>query len=160
MSFVFSRLFYVLLALGFVPLSLAWAWPALKWAALAYDLALVAAALLDARLSRWPDGLSVERKFDGRFYIGGETEVRVEVGNNSPRRLRLRVKDEYPPQMKINSPREAEMLRPARRSSTARPPRAAAASSSAAWPCATSRAGVSCGARTSAGAPSPSRSTR
>ncbi|HLL75438.1 MAG TPA: DUF58 domain-containing protein [Pyrinomonadaceae bacterium] len=116
MSFVFSRLFYVLLALGFVPLSLAWAWPALKWVALAYDLALVAAALLDARRSRWPDGLSVERKFDGRFYIGGETEVRIEVGNNSPRRLRLRVKDEYPPQMKINSPREAEMLLPPRTS--------------------------------------------
>ena len=113
MSFVFSRLFYVLLALGFVPLSLAWAWPALKWAALAYDLALVAAALVDARRSRWPDGLSVERKFDGRFYIGGETKVRIEVSNNSPRRLRLRVKDEYPPRMRITSPREAEMVLPA-----------------------------------------------
>jgi uncharacterized protein (DUF58 family) len=112
MSFVFTRLFYVLLALGFVPLSLAWAWPALKWAALAYDLALVAAALVDARRSRWPDGLSVERKFDGRFYTGGETEVKIEVANNSPRPLRLRVKDEYPPQMRLTSPREAEMMLP------------------------------------------------
>jgi len=113
MTFVFSRLFYVLLTLGFVPLSLAWAWPALKWAALAYDLLLVAAALADARLSRWPAGLTVERRFGSRFYIGGETEVRVEVSNDSPRRLRLRVKDEYPPRMQLNAPRAAEMKVPA-----------------------------------------------
>jgi uncharacterized protein (DUF58 family) len=112
MRFVFSKYFYVLLALGFVPLSLAWAWPALRWATLGYDLLLVAAALADARLSRWPQGLTVGREFGGRFHIGGETEVRVRAANDSRRRLRLRVKDEHPAEMRLTGPREAEMLLP------------------------------------------------
>ena len=113
MRFAFARLFYVLLALGFVPLSLAWSRPALRWATLAYDLALVAAALFDARRSRWPEGLTVARAFGGRFRIGGETEVRVVVTNDSPGGVRLRVKDEYPAGVRLTGPRAAEMDIPA-----------------------------------------------
>jgi uncharacterized protein (DUF58 family) len=109
MRFIFSKLFYVLLALGFVPLSFAWSLPALRWATLAYDVVLVAAAIFDARLSRLPAGLSVEREFAGRFHIGAETEVRINLTNASARDVRVRVKDEYPPVMKLLSPREAEM---------------------------------------------------
>ena len=113
MRFAFARLFYVLLALGFVPLSFAWSRPALRWATLAYDLALAAAALFDARRSRWPAGLTVGREFGGRFQIGGETEVRVSVANDSPRGVRLKVKDEYPATMRLVGPRAAEMDVPA-----------------------------------------------
>jgi uncharacterized protein (DUF58 family) len=107
MRFVFTRLFYVLLALGFVPLSLSWGRPGLRWLALAYDLALLAAAFLDARASRTPAGLEVLREFGGRFHIGAETEVFVRVNNNTPRPVRLKIKDEYPPELSLLSPREA-----------------------------------------------------
>jgi uncharacterized protein (DUF58 family) len=109
MRFVFAKLFYVLLALGFLPLSLAWAAPGLRWATLAYDLLLFAAAFIDAKRSGLPEGLTVEREFAGRFHIGAETEVRVKISNATARDVRLIVKDEYPPVMKLESPREAEM---------------------------------------------------
>ncbi|MCA1815273.1 MAG: DUF58 domain-containing protein [Acidobacteria bacterium] len=109
MRFVFSKYFYALVALGYVPLSFAWSLPALRWLVLAYDLALFAAAFLDARLSRLPAALTVERAFAGRFHIGAETEVRVEVANATARGVRLRVKDEYPAAMRRTSPREAEV---------------------------------------------------
>ncbi|MBV9959785.1 MAG: hypothetical protein JO360_15275, partial [Acidobacteria bacterium] len=96
MRFVFTRLFYVLLVLGFVPLSLSWGRPALRWATLGFDVALVLAALIDARLSRWPVGISVEREFGGRFAVGAETEVRLRVLNHTPRAVTLVIKDEYP----------------------------------------------------------------
>jgi uncharacterized protein (DUF58 family) len=110
MRFVFARLFYVLLALGFVPLSLAWSRPGVATAVLAYDLLLLAAAFVDAgRSRRLPGGLAVSRDFSGRFHIGGETEVRVRVVNGGVGDVRLRVKDEYPPRMKLTAPREAAL---------------------------------------------------
>lgn len=109
MRFVFARLFYALLALGFVPLSFAWSRPALRWASLAYDALLIAAAVVDARRSRLPARISIRRDFGGRFHIGAETEVRIHVVNETVKTVRLRVKDEHPPQMRLTSPREAEI---------------------------------------------------
>lgn len=109
MRFVFTKLFYALLALGLVPLSLSWERPGLRWAVVAYDVALLAAAFVDSRLSRLPEGLEILREFGGRFHIGAETEVRVRVNNNTPRRFRLKVKDEYPPELTLLSPREAAL---------------------------------------------------
>ena len=109
MRFVFTRLFYALLALGFVPLSMSWGRPGLRWLTLAYDAALLAAAFLDARASRLPEGLEIIRELTGRFHIGAETEVRVRVNNNTPRAFKLKVKDEYPPELALVSPREAEL---------------------------------------------------
>ena len=127
MRFVFTRLFYALLALGFVPLSLSWGRPGLRWAAVAYDLALLALAFVDSRLSRLPAGLEVEREFGGRFHIGAETEVRIHVRNHTARPLRLKVKDEHPPEMLLAGGREAELAVPAQESRTVvyalRPPR-------------------------------------
>ena len=48
MRFVFTKLFYALLAIGFVPLSLSWGRPILGWVALTYDLAIIACAIFDA----------------------------------------------------------------------------------------------------------------
>src|SRR4051812_48845785 len=101
MSFVFSRRFYVLVAIGLVPLSLSWGRPWLRWATLAYDVSLLALALLDFRISRVPGDVTVRREFAGRFAIGAETEVTVRVVNASGKAVRLRVKDEYPPSMAL-----------------------------------------------------------
>src|SRR5215210_256951 len=109
MRFVFSKLFYALLAVGFVPLSLSWGRPGLRWAALAYDVGLLALAFFAARTSRLPAGLEIFREFGGRFHIGAETEVRVRVENHAPRAYRLKLKDEYPPELALLSPREAEL---------------------------------------------------
>jgi uncharacterized protein (DUF58 family) len=109
MRFVFTRLFYALAALGLVPLSLSWGRPALRWLTLLFDAALVAAAVLDSRASRLPGWLEIGREFGGRFHIGAETEVRVRVSNNTPRAFRLKIKDEYPPELTLVSPREAEL---------------------------------------------------
>ncbi|MCA1850248.1 MAG: hypothetical protein LC672_04170, partial [Acidobacteria bacterium] len=64
---VFTKLFYALLAAGFVPLSLSWGRPGLRLLALVYDALLFGAALVDWRRSRWPKGARVEREIEGRF---------------------------------------------------------------------------------------------
>ncbi len=109
MRFVFTKLFYVLLGAGFVLLSLSWHWPLLRRLTLAYDLLLLAAALLDTRLSRWPASVMVAREFAGRFHLGAETEVRVPVQNNGRRPFVVRIKDEYPPELRLESPRAVEL---------------------------------------------------
>src|SRR5437588_12210296 len=109
MRFAFSKLFYALLAVGLVPLSLSWNRPVLRWLAFAYDLVLVALAIFDARNSRLPTRVGIERHFGSRFAVGAETEVRLDVANHTPRDLSLIVKDEYPPQMKLAGAREARL---------------------------------------------------
>jgi uncharacterized protein (DUF58 family) len=109
MRFVFSKLFYILLAVGFVPLSLSWGRPMLRWVALAYDLGLIAVAVFDAWNSKLPAKVGIERHFGGRFAVGAETEVRIEITNHTPRDIRLIVKDEYPPQMNLTGAREAHL---------------------------------------------------
>jgi uncharacterized protein (DUF58 family) len=109
MRFVFTKLFYVLLALCFVPLSLSWTRPGLRWATFGYDILLLLAAIIDARVSRLPAGVRIEREFAGRFAVGAETEVHVNVLNHTPRLWTLIVKDEYPPEMKLSGLREARM---------------------------------------------------
>jgi len=109
MRFVFSKLFYALLAVGFVPLSLSWGRPMLRWVALTYDLALIAFAIFDAMNSKLPARARIERHFGGRFAVGAETEVRIEIANHTPRDISLIVKDEYPPQMKLSGSREARV---------------------------------------------------
>ncbi len=107
MRFVFTKFFYLLAALAFVPLSLSWQRPWLAYVALAYDLVLVLAAIVDARLSELPKGFHVTRQFGSRFAMGAETEVRIHLENASPRALSLMVKDEFPPQMVLKGEREA-----------------------------------------------------
>jgi uncharacterized protein (DUF58 family) len=109
MRFVFTKLFYALLTLGFVPLSLSWGRPALRWATLLFDFGLVMAAFIDSRLSPLPSGLTVERETDGRFHLGAETEVRVRVANRGRRAVSLRIKDEHPPEMILGARREARL---------------------------------------------------
>ena len=109
MRFTFTKLFYALLAVGFVPLSLSWGRPMLRWVALTYDLALIAFAIFDAANSKLPARVRIERHFGGRFAVGAETEVRVEIANHLPRDISLIIKDEYPPQMSLSGAREARL---------------------------------------------------
>jgi uncharacterized protein (DUF58 family) len=109
MRFVFTRLFYILLAVGLIPLSLSWGWPVLRWSTLVYDAALFLTAFLDAYFSRLPQGFRIEREFGGRFAVGAETEVRVRLLNQSPRPVTVQVKDEFPPQMILAGERTARV---------------------------------------------------
>ena len=109
MKFVFSRFFYLLLALGLIPLSLSWTHPWLRWVALLYDFLLLLLALVDARITQLSPAVQIAREFNGRFAVGGETEVRIEIQNSTPRPLTIDVKDEYPPQMKLDGLREGKL---------------------------------------------------
>src|SRR3977135_3883959 len=109
MRFIFSKLFYALVAVGFIPLSLSWNRPMLRWVALTYDLGLIALAIFDAANSKLPARVRIERHFGGRFSVGAETEVRGEIANHLTRYISLMVKDEYSPQMSLSGTREARL---------------------------------------------------
>ena len=109
MRFVFSKLLYLLFALGLILLSLSWGRPWLRWLALAYDVALLVLAIVDARRGKLPQAVSITREFSGRFAVGAETEVRINIQNAGARPISLAIKDEYPPQMKLAGLREANL---------------------------------------------------
>lgn len=109
MNFVFSRRFFILLAIGFIPLSLSWNFPALRYFVLIYDILLVAVALADYFISRkLPEELTIRREFDKRFAIGDESIVTLHIENRSARDFNLQIKDEFPPEMVLNEERKAE----------------------------------------------------
>src|SRR6266536_1398488 len=109
MRFVFAKLFYLLIALGFIPLAFSWGRPGWRWLAFAYDAALLIIVFVDARRSRLPAGISIAREFSGRFAVGAETEVQIHIQDPTASPILLMVKDEYPPQMKLAGMREARL---------------------------------------------------
>ena len=109
MRFVFSKLFYFLIALGFIPLALSWQRPWLRWLVLAYDVILLIVAVVDAKRSRLPPGVRITREFAARFAVGAETEVHIKVENDRPQPISLIIKDEYPPQLKLTGVRGARV---------------------------------------------------
>ena len=110
MRFVFSRLFYILLAAGLIPLSVSWQMPFMRTVVVAFDAILIALAVIDYFISKnLADKLAARREFDKRFAIGDASEVRIVVSNTNDRDLFLRIKDEYPPGMRLEERREAEM---------------------------------------------------
>ena len=111
MRFVFSRLFFILLAAGIVPLSISWALPGLRYAVLAYDILLIVAAMVDIFVSRkLPEEFAVAREFDRRFAIGDPTTVSINISNASDQSFHIKIKDEYPAEMILNEPREAAFI--------------------------------------------------
>ncbi len=109
MRFIFSRRFYILFAIGFMPLVLAWTFPVLKYGVICYDVLLIAAAVLDLVLSRkLTQEFVVRREFEKRFAIGETVKVSLFAENSSANDLHFRVKDEYPPEMTPRETREAE----------------------------------------------------
>jgi uncharacterized protein (DUF58 family) len=111
MRFIFSRRFYILFAFGVIPLSLSWNFPVLQYAVLVFDIALIAAAVGDYFLSRKnASDLIIKRSFNKRFAIGDTAEITLHVENRSSRSFPVRIKDEYPSEMKLNDPREIEFF--------------------------------------------------
>ena len=109
MRFVFTRIFYLLVAASLILLSLSWERPWLRWAVLAYDIALITLAIIDARRSQLPRGVRITREFSGRFAVGAETSVSINIQNTQPQAISLVVNDEYPPQMRLSGLREARI---------------------------------------------------
>ncbi len=111
MRFVFSRLFYILLVAGLIPLSISWQVPYLRTAVFIYDLAIIVIAVIDYFISRkLPEGVSADRQFERRFAIAERSEVVVNVTNASERDLSIKLKDEYPAEMRLEESREARMF--------------------------------------------------
>ena len=108
-GFVFSKLFYILVALAFIPLMLSWEFPWLRWVALAYNVLLLGVAIAESRFCTLPSGVTISREFGGRFAMGADTEVKLHIQNASNRSLALVVKDEYPPQMSLSGTREGRL---------------------------------------------------
>ncbi len=109
MRFVFTKFFYLLIAASLIPLSFSWGRPWLRWVVLAYDIGLITLAIIDARRSQLPKGVRITREFSGRFAVGAETNVSINVQNTQPQAISLVVKDEYPPQMRLSGLREARI---------------------------------------------------
>jgi uncharacterized protein (DUF58 family) len=109
MRFIFTRLFYLLIAASLILLSLSWGRPWLRWVVVAYDIALIALAIIDARRSQLPKGVRITREFSGRFAVGAETNVSINVQNAQPHAISLVIKDEYPPQMRLSGLRGSPM---------------------------------------------------
>lgn len=114
MRFVFSGRFYALLAVALVPLMFAWNRPALIYAVIGVDILILAAAIADYFVSRrMQNDLTVTRHFDKRFAIGESAAVRVLVENAGEQALSLRIKDEYPNEMRLEDDREESFSVPA-----------------------------------------------
>lgn len=109
MPFVFSKNFFILLLIGFIPLSLSWNYPFLRWLALGYDLLLLGLVLIDWRISRLPNSIKIERIINNRFAIGDANEIVIEIVNESPNTRVFVVKDEFPPQMELEGVRQAKL---------------------------------------------------
>lgn len=111
MRFVFARRFYVLLALGLIPLSLSWNFPALRSAVLIFDVLLIIAALIDYSTSRnLSSDFIIERRFERRFAIGDEAQIHLKIENRSALDFHIKIKDEFPPEMILGETREAEFI--------------------------------------------------
>jgi len=111
MHFVFTSRFFILLAGGFLLLSLAWLSQAMIWIALAYDIALFAAAIFDYATCEKPLKFRVERRCDRRFSMGADNTVKLLVTNLARRPVLFHLKDEYPPEMEVNG-RQCQLLVP------------------------------------------------
>jgi uncharacterized protein (DUF58 family) len=109
MRFTFTKLFYLLIAASLILLSLSWGRPWLRWVVVAYDIALIALAIVDARRSQLPKGVRMTREFSGRFAVGAETNVSINVQNAQAHAISLVIKDEYPPQMRLSGLRGSPM---------------------------------------------------
>ncbi|HEY8559612.1 MAG TPA: DUF58 domain-containing protein [Pyrinomonadaceae bacterium] len=109
MHFVFSRRFYMLLALALVPLAFSWNLPWLRYLVFAFDAMLILMALVDYFISRQlPEDFTVARSFGKRFAIGDANQVQLRIENPTRHAFRLKIKDEYPPEMRLDDRRETE----------------------------------------------------
>lgn len=121
---IFTRRFFLLFALGVLPMLAMWttfaAQPKLKWGLIAYDLLLLALAFIDYKRTERNDQLTVTRLMPRRFMIGEENEVQLHLTiKSNGRKLRLpifTIKDEYPSQLELRGQRSLTVKTTHRRS--------------------------------------------
>lgn len=116
MTFVFTTRFLLLLGLGLVLLSLGWFSRDAIYLTVIYDFALLVAAAADYLRSEKSNAFRVEREMEERFAMGAENEVTIRIANRSRRKVSFIVKDEYPSEMELMTPREAQLSIPVGRS--------------------------------------------
>lgn len=106
---IFTRRFFLLFALGALPLVVVWpsfgARPGVKWSLLIYDLVLLALAFIDYRRAKTETHLSATRHLPRRFMIGEENEVQLHISHTTRRQFTLQIKDEYPPELELRGAR-------------------------------------------------------
>lgn len=109
MKFVFTRRFIALLALGLVLLSFGWVSRAMLYATIAFDLFLIALAVIDYFISERESNFRIRRGVEDRFAMGADNPVEIRITNNSNRKVTFIIKDEYPSRMELLNPREVMM---------------------------------------------------
>jgi uncharacterized protein (DUF58 family) len=102
---IFTWRFFILIALGALPLAFVWDQPALRWGLLAYDLLLLGLAWWDYRQTEDAAVLEVKRHLPSRFMIGAENEVEISINHHLPRQITFTFKDEYPPELELRGER-------------------------------------------------------
>ncbi|MEW6126127.1 MAG: DUF58 domain-containing protein [Acidobacteriota bacterium] len=118
LNFVFTNLFFYLLALGIALLSLGWINRGALYLTILYDAILFLLASLDYFISESGKDFQIEREMDERFAMGAENPVAVKIRNRTRRPVKFIVKDEYPAQMELVSPRIAVLTVPPGRART------------------------------------------
>jgi uncharacterized protein (DUF58 family) len=104
-----------LLLVGLLPLAFAADLPYLRGVTLIFDLLVVTAAAVDFVLSRrMLDDLRSERETGPRLAVGESREVRLSFENLGDSALRLTIRDEYPPEMRLDTARETAFTLPAK----------------------------------------------
>src|SRR5262245_58156297 len=98
---IFTRRFFILIALGVLPLVTGWGAPGVKWGLVAYDLVLLFLAYVDYRRAEDVSQIEIVRHMPRRFMIGEDNEVRITVSHRLPRPFTLTIKDEYPPGLEL-----------------------------------------------------------
>lgn len=102
---IFTWRFFILVALGALPLAFVWNQPGLRWGLLAYDALLLAAAWWDYRQTEDVAVLEVERQLPRRLMIGAENEIGITIRHRLPRQIQFTLKDEYPPELELRGDR-------------------------------------------------------
>ncbi|MBC8142691.1 MAG: DUF58 domain-containing protein, partial [Armatimonadetes bacterium] len=105
---IVSRRFLFLVAIGIVPLLASYAIGGLAYAAVLWNLALAAAAVIDyLRCPRPGDAVSVTREVGEVLSVAADNEVVIRVRNGSRVPLHVQVRDEPPPSFGFGDAGEA-----------------------------------------------------
>jgi uncharacterized protein (DUF58 family) len=115
LRFVFTTRLFVLLAMGFLLLSLGWINRDALYITVLYDIAVAAAVIVDYLISEKASAFKVERRVEDRFAMGAENTVTIKITNLARRKMTFILKDEYPPSMELLNSREVRLTVPAGR---------------------------------------------
>ena len=96
-----NRALYLML-IAVLPIALYNLSPNLLYVGCGYLLLLVSVGTLDYLTSPLFKRIDLSRGIDSKFSLGAENAVTIRVTNNSPYRLRLRLKDDFPTKFQFN----------------------------------------------------------